>query len=237
MTPLLALVGADCERMGSGVLAQPVNAWSSLAFLVTGVWIVSRVRRHAARRLELVAFGAAVASNALGGVLFHGEPGDFERWVHDVSILSVLLFIVVFDVARLRGRGPAWTLRGFLTSLAVLGGLMALVSDVAYVVYGVLGVGAGGFELLEYRHELPRIRAEGLSARRLARLGVLVALALAATAFFVGRTDGPLCRPDSAFQWHAVWHVLAAAAVALYAFAAIEPERERPVERVAGPAA
>lgn len=225
MIPLLGLVGADCERMGGGVLAQPVNAWSSLAFLGAGVWIAGRIRRHEDRRLELFVFGAAVGSNAVGGLLFHGGPGALERWVHDLSILSVLLFIVVFDVARLREHGPAWTLRGFLASLAVLGGLMAVVPDVTYALYGVLGVGAGGFELLEYRHELPRIRAEGLSARRLARLGVLVALALAATAFFVGRTGGPLCRPDSAFQWHAVWHALAAAAMALYAFAAIEPER------------
>ena len=224
MTPFLGLVGADCERMGGGVLAQPVNAWSSLAFLVAGAWIGSRVRRHADRRVELVVFGAAVASNALGGLLFHGGPGATERWVHDLSILSVLLFIVTFDVARLREHGPAWTLRGFIGSLAVLGGLMAIAPDVTYGFYGVLGVAAGGFELLEYRHELPRIRAEGLSARRLARLGVLVVLGLAATAFFVGRTGGPLCHPESAFQWHALWHVLAAIAMGLYAFAAVEPE-------------
>jgi hypothetical protein len=52
---------------------------------------------------------------------------------------------------------------------------------------------------------------------------VLAVLALASAAFLVGRTDAWFCNPDSTFQWHAVWHVLSAAAMALYAYGAIEP--------------
>jgi hypothetical protein len=89
--------------------------------------------------------------------------------------------------------------------------------------FALAGVGAVGGELLEYRHELPALRREGLTARRAARLGVAVALLLGGTAFWVGRGGAPLCNPESAFQWHALWHFLSALAMALYAYGAIEP--------------
>lgn len=63
------------------------------------------------------------------------------------------------------------------------------------------------------------------SSRRFGGRGsrVAVALLLGATAFWVGRGGAPLCNPASSFQWHAVWHVLAALGMALYAYGAIEP--------------
>ena len=219
--PLLGLATTDCERLGSGMLAQPGNAFSSAAFLVVGAWIVLRARRL--RRAELAIFGVAVASNAVGGLLFHGLQSPGARWVHDVCILSVLLFIVVFDAARYLSRTTAWTMQVYVVSLAGLGLLLALVPNVTDAMSAVLGVAVGAGELAEYRHELPAIRAEGLTARRLARFGVLAALALGGTAFLLGRTGGWLCSPASAFQWHAVWHVMAALAMGLYAFGAIEP--------------
>lgn len=217
MTSLLGLAAADCERIGQGFLAQPVNAISSLVFLGAAVWILARRRRGAP---EPVVFALAVGSNAVGGVLLHGLQTPYARWIHDVAILSVLLFVVVFDVGRYRGRPTPVGV--YLGSLTALGAALAAPSA-SYVVYGALGAAIGVLELVEYRHDLSAIRAGGLTARRLARIAALAAVALGATAFFVGRTGGWLCDPGSAFQWHAVWHALGAAAMALYAYAAIEP--------------
>ena len=47
----------------------------------------------------------------------------------------------------------------------------------------------------------------------------LVAIALGGVAFLLGQTGSPLCRPDSLFQWHALWHVLVAVSLAAYAYA------------------
>ena len=223
MAPLVGLATSDCERVGAGALAQPVNAVSSLSFLAAGAWIVWRARRASVRRVELAVFGVAVAANAVGGMLFHGWQTASARWVHDTAILAVLVFIAAFGAARLLGRGTAWTMRAFALSLAAFGALLALVPASVNVVYGVVGTAAGLTEVLEVRRELPLLRTEGASARRLARLGALAALVLGATAFFAGRTGGPLCDPESPMQWHAVWHALSAAAMALYAYSAIEP--------------
>lgn len=226
MTPLFELAGADCERLGGGALAQPVNAWSSLAFLLAGLWIVSLAARAPARRVELAVFGVAVASNAVGGLLFHGLQGPVSRWTHDLAIMSVLLFIAAFALARTLERPTRWTMAAYAAGLMVAGFVLAVVPTSTDVLSAVLAVAIGVLEIAEYRHELPTIRAEGLTAKRLARLSVLAALALAGSAFLVGRTGGPWCRPESAFQWHAVWHGLAALAMALYAYGAIEPHPE-----------
>ena len=216
---------SDCERIGNAALAQPVNAWSSLAFLLAGAWVLTVASRSRTRRVELAVYGAAVASNAVGGMLFHGWQSEGARWVHDMAILSVLVFIAVFGAARRWDRGTGWTIRAFALALGVLGGVLAAVPSAAYAVYAVTGVVAGFGELLEVRREFPQIRREGIPAERRALLGALAAFSLGVTAFFVGRTGGALCDPSSPMQWHAVWHVAAAAAMALYAVGRIAPTR------------
>jgi len=138
-----------------------------------------------------------------------------------------VLLIVAFDVARYLQRATGWTVPMFLAALAPLGLVLALAPNLTFGLFVALGVAIGGLELADYRREVPVVRAEGFSARRSARLGALVAMALGATAFLVGVTGSPLCRPESVFQWHAVWHVLAALAMGLYAYGAIEPHPAR----------
>lgn len=228
------VAGADCERLGHGLLLQPVNAWSSLAFLVAGIWIAVRALRAEGRRVELAVYALVVAANALGGMLYHGTRWFGSRWVHDLAILAVLAFIAAFGLGRRLGRPTPWTLRTFAVVLVASGLLLAAFPDAAYGLFVVVGAGAVGSELLEYRHELPALRRVGITARRAARLGVAVAALLGGTAFWIGRGGAPFCNPASAFQWHAIWHMLAALAMALFAYGAIEPH---PAAIIARPAA
>lgn len=68
------------------------------------------------------------------------------------------------------------------------------------------------------RHADP---VESRTTRREHRIA-LVAGAGALAAYLLGRTGSPACRPESLFQWHAVWHVLAAVSLAAAAEARIE---------------
>jgi hypothetical protein len=52
---------------------------------------------------------------------------------------------------------------------------------------------------------------------RAARVLMLAALAAGSAAYLAGRTGGPLCRPDSLLQPHALWHLLTAVAMAAWA--------------------
>jgi hypothetical protein len=173
----------------------------------------------------MLIFATAIAANAVGGVLYHGVGTEFGRAVHDVAIVAMLLFIATFGLARYRDR--PWAAGPFLTAVAAVVVLLAVLPGAAYTVFALLGLAIGWWELGEYRQELSALRREPLTLRRLARSAVLLALLLAATAFFVGRTGAPLCRPESTMQWHAIWHALAAVAMALYAYSAIEEHPTR----------
>jgi predicted membrane channel-forming protein YqfA (hemolysin III family) len=95
--------------------------------------------------------------------------------------------------------------------IAFLPGISPLLAAVAAVALVIA-------EVLVYRRGL-RVRSTALYAG-------LAALAIGAVVFALSRTGGPLCEPDSLFQGHALWHVLTATALALWAVTAL-PEVER----------
>jgi hypothetical protein len=64
-----------------------------------------------------------------------------------------------------------------------------------------------------------RLSPRGLVAYRAA----LAAAATGAACWWLGRTASPWCDPDSLLQGHAAWHLLAAAALAAWAVAALDP--------------
>ena len=93
----------DCEAIRDGFLHQPANALSSLVFLLAAAWIVWRATKVPAERPELLALAAIVAANGVGSFGFHGPFGASFRWFHDLSALSVPLFVVVHDAGLVRG--------------------------------------------------------------------------------------------------------------------------------------
>src|SRR5918997_6562834 len=91
--------GADCELIRDGWLAQPVNAWSSAAFLVAAAWVAAR------RGGDVVAVGA-LALVAVGSVAYHGPQPGWAEAVHDVSIV-LLLGVVLLRIVEPGWRRPA----------------------------------------------------------------------------------------------------------------------------------
>jgi hypothetical protein len=203
--PVRAHPGAsDCEAIGDGWLAQPVNAISSGAFLVAGAALFRSTR--GSDRL----FAVLVGANAVGGFGFHG-PGDaVSHWLHDVALAGTLAFIVVADV---RPRTSV-----VLATTAASGALLVLAPDASNLVSGVL---VAGIAVAETRRFL-RGRDRADRRRLLRRFGLPAALLGAAVVVDVlSRTDRPLCRPDSLLQGHAAWHVLTAAALWAWGSAAL----------------
>jgi hypothetical protein len=68
--------------------------------------------------------------------------------------------------------------------------------------------------------------AETLAGTRVGRRLVLAA-ATAGAAYACGRSSSRFCRPDSLWQFHALWHVLSAGAAALVAFVATDGRHEQ----------
>ena len=166
------LGGADCEQIGSGWLAQPVNALSSLAFVPAGAWVASRAGEcRGWRRWEALGVGAALVANGVGSFAYHGPQPPWAEVAHDAPIVAIVALLAANEVGR-RAR------------------------------------------------PLPTTAPER-ERRRYGRIALLTG-AGALAAYALGRTGSPACRPESLFQWHAVWHGLAAVSLAAAAAARIE---------------
>ena len=213
---LLAQIGeSDCEALGDGVLAQPVNAVSSGIYLVVGLVLVARAApRQTAERVTQILYGLAVASVGIGSIAFHGPQPPGARLLHDLTIAAVFSVIAARNLGTLRKWSEAAVIAAFAVMTLGVGLVMALSPDAGNAVTGVVAVAAVGSEIYLYRTGR-RGPFPGIG-RWLA--GIVGLLAIAGLINVLGRTDGPLCEPDSLYQGHALWHALTATAFGLYGY-------------------
>lgn len=221
----------DCEGLRDGLLAQPVNAISSLAFAIVGAWLIGRGwRRPRGRRSYTVVFGLVLASVGAGSVLFHGPQWSGSKWLHDASIAWALAFVVVYDLALARGWGPQRGLLAYWGAAAAIGLVMAVYPAGNEAVVGVLVLLAIGSEFYLRRFLKGADSSPGIRA---AYWIAAVAFVLAAGGFLFGRTDSSLCDPDSLVQLHGLWHLLTAVAAAAFAVPLLD--RDQKLSKPTGP--
>lgn len=72
---------SDCERIRSGLIAQPVNSLSSLAYCGAGMWILRRSPRDVRRR----SLAAAAVAAGFGSAAYHGPGGRSGKALHDLT--------------------------------------------------------------------------------------------------------------------------------------------------------
>lgn len=96
----MALGAGDCERLHDGLIAQPVNTASALAYVAVGAWLIGRRR---------VGFGLAVAAAGIGSVDYHGPGSPAARLLHDGGLYAVAGLVAWHEVGRRlrRARLPA----------------------------------------------------------------------------------------------------------------------------------
>lgn len=214
MTVATHVAAADCERCRPGPIAQPVNTLSSGAFVVAGLALIARTRARNRRTSEVdapigghqeVALGWAAVTAGLGSVAYHGPGTHGGRVLHDASLLTMLGMLVLADVARVTRRPPPSALTAALPAVATL----AAVSPWSMIAQ--VGLGAGAVVA-----EVTRVGTDRAANRRRWRPATeAVIAAVGATGHVLGRTGGPLCRPGSPWQAHAVWHVAMATVLVL----------------------
>lgn len=217
MAAIPPLGASDCEAIREGFLAQPANAISSLGFSVVGVAVYVWAGRASGieRRFRLV-LGSAMAAAGVGSFIYHGPQTSRAAEAHDWSLIALVALLGMW-VALARTSVVEW-LRWTIVGAAVLA-LIVLSeltgnANAAFVVAVALTVGS---DVVMHR----RIRRQKGLYAMVGAVGVL-----AVGAFLVGRTGAALCDPESALQFHAIWHMLAAITVGLYALAS-EPIRAR----------
>ena len=209
LTALYQRIGeSDCETIGSGVFAQPINAVSSLSFSVIGVaaiWWATRVEGN--ERVVRIVFGVLMVLTGAGSVMFHGPQGTGSQFGHDVTFLVTVWFVAVINTAQAYGwrRSVEWgtfVVGGLVLSLALvlspgLTNVLMVATVISLVVSDIV------------LHRRGRLSSWWYVVS-------LVTIAVAVAMFLLGRTGAPLCDPDSLFQGHGLWHVLAAISLGAY---------------------
>ena len=215
---------ADCERLIDGFLAQPVNAMSSLAFVVVGVLVPVVVRRRLGVPTAITrAFSFALVIVGIGSVAFHGPGGPVADWVHDGSITVLLVLIVATEI----GYRAGWSARQLLLGWAVASTALIVVEWIWPIVGDPLNAPLALFAVLgAVGPQLRRRVSRPPDGRGKAVLTGIAMLGTGAVVMLLSRTNGPLCAPEGLIQGHAIWHVLAATGLGVYT-AAWSPSTNR----------
>jgi len=189
---------ADCEAIGAGFLGQPVNALTTIGFVVAGIVVM-------VRRKDMAWIGIGLIATGTGSFLFHGPIPPGNEWAHDVTLAWLVVLI--------GGWRTRWERLTHLPALLALGLIMALVPVLADPLTIALTLVA-----------LVTILRRDRSPTPLAPLLLLAAVAVFGR---LGATGGPLCDPESLLQPHGVWHLGAAFAVTWWALARVDVQPQR----------
>ena len=203
-----------CEAIGSGAVAQPANAWSSLAFVLAGLWIAfartassSRdkywnrmVSEPAYRRL----YGCSLVAIGLGSYYYHASL-SFAGQVWDMSGMYLLItFALLYGVARRTRIRTGVAMATYLVCNVALLGFQIALPDLRRYVFAVLVLGVLAIEAT-YR----RSSGGTMERRWLSRAAGTLGLAFLIWVLDITKL---VCSSDSALQGHALWHVLGAVA-------------------------
>lgn len=194
-----------CEVSGSTPWAEPWSTLTSPAFVAVGAMLLlSRARRTdgCAPAGTQLAYALLTIAVGLGSVVQHGPAPAWNPVVHDPPLFGVLALVAADGLADLTGRRARTWWWATPTAGCVL--LAALAPGASAAAQGVVAAVAVAVSLLRALVR-PELRTRLLTA--------LALLAVGGGLGTLGRPGWPLCDPESWLQTHAMWHVLAAAAL------------------------
>ena len=106
---------SDCERCRPGLVAQPVNTLSSLAYCAAGAWVLRRPRTT-----SRVALGIAAIAAGVGSAAYHGPGGRASKLVHDWSAATfATMLAIAFATGPVSARRRVATIGLFGAGVAV----------------------------------------------------------------------------------------------------------------------
>lgn len=195
-----------CEDRVCGWIAEPANAWSNLAFLFVGVYLLLRTRSDG--RTPLYLAGVTSILVGLGSFAFHAT-GTFIGEFADLSAMFLIGSLMVTMEARRFVPMKMWQLTAFYLGLSV--GSMLLV-----LIFRKIGIALFGVQiaLVYLSNIIWKLRKAKVIHRYAFRLGTTFAVAFGIWLLDLTRV---VCSPGNhVFTGHSVWHILTA--VCIYYF-------------------
>ena len=205
-----------CEHVAPGLVRQPANAVSSLAFVAVGSWVLwraARDRRNGADTRTLThqpvysaLFGAACLLIGVGSAFFHASLTFAGQFVDVFGMYLIATVILLYGLGRGRGISAGRAALGYVGLNAVL----------ALCLYFLPGTRRYLFAVLILIAIWTEVAARRRSASTMAVRWFRWAAGALAVGFAIWILDitRAVCRPESLLQGHAVWHLLGAGSAA-----------------------
>jgi hypothetical protein len=198
-----------CEAVRAAGLRQPVNAWSSLAFVFVGFWILGsgddgRANLLSIRRVHRSVLGTALVLIGIGSGFYHATLSFAGQFADVFGMYLLAVFIILYAWSRLRPLSDGAVLALYVGINGVLAISLLAAPALRRYAFGVLILAGLALEL-----QARRTRAVAIDGRWLAAAVLVLAAGFAAWVLDITRVA---CAPGSVLQGHAFWHVAGAAA-------------------------
>jgi hypothetical protein len=190
------MMDAYCERVGPGLLAEPLNAVSNMSFLLAAwaAWVLAtRTGAFSAGDRVLIALAASVG---IGSILWHTYPTSLTLIL---DIVPILFFIIWYIWLYTRN------VIGMRSLFAVASGAAFLIATFLVIPYSHVLHGA-----LVYTPGLIVVLVLGVfhaRERRAARFTLLTAAGIYLAALFFRTIDNEVCSVLT-IGTHFLWHLL-----------------------------
>ena len=211
-------VGGDfCEAARIGIIKQPVNSYSNIGFVLSGLisaWIVSHSKIDASGFffkhpfiplfyciITVLLGPCSMAMHAtetqLGGLFDMNSMYLFAAFMFSFSLarrynLSTVLFIVIYLAIIV-----FCNIAGMHSTIC---GIKFYAGNAAFGAVCVLGM---IFEVMNYITHKPKVQFKYA-------IYCSVSFIVAFVVWHFGYDSHCFCNPSSLFQWHGVWHILCA---------------------------
>lgn len=190
-----------CEERLCAWVVEPSNAWSSLAYLVLGLWMLGQALRPVAPRS--IAVAAAQLMIGIGSFFFHASGVFWGELVDQVGMFMLSGLILAFALAQARGLTAARTVTLYAGIVIASTLVLLAVRPIGIPLFAVqLAIGLG-WQL--------RLCLQSSGAQRAANRPFFVGVGLFVGSFAIWVTDitGLVCNPQNhLITGHAIWHVL-----------------------------
>ena len=188
-----------CERLNTSFWAEPVNALSNIAFIITGIAALILIRRNKeTKNWQLITLAILAFIVGIGSFIFHTFATVLTSWGDNIPIIIFVSFLLYLVFIR------AFNVRPFISILYLIAYSIANVlflklfgdklfhGSIAYVPILLIFLFIG----LVTRHQKPTLSNN---------------LLLSAVIFFISiifrSIDGLVC-PQFPIGTHFIWHIL-----------------------------
>jgi len=212
-----------CEAVRGAGVRQPVNTWSSLAFVAAGFWMLGsdvrgRTNLLASRRVYRMVLGLAVVLIGYGSAFYHATLSFAGQFFDVFGMYLLAVFIVLYAWSRLRPLGDMAVVALYCGINLCLAVMLVAVPAVRRYAFGLLILAGLALEV-----RVRKTRAAAIDARWLAAAVGVLAIGFTAWILDITRIA---CSPESVLQGHALWHLAgAAASLLLFRYYASEGSR------------